>query len=63
MRPSAQARTLFALSLAFGFAARTARALVTLNDGTDKIFVAGTFTMGIDSNIAASAQNVSDTTY
>ena len=38
-----------------------ARALVTLNDGTDKIYVSGTFSMGYDTNISASSDNTSDT--
>ena len=36
---------------------------MTLNDGTDKIFVSGTFAMGYDSNISASAANTADFTY
>ena len=48
--------------LALGSLAAPARALVTLNDGTDKIYASGTFTMGYDSNISASADNTSDTT-
>ena len=38
-------------------------ALVTLNDGTDKIYVSGTWSMGYDTNISASSDNTADTTY
>jgi hypothetical protein len=62
MRSSAFFRT-FLVILAFGLSFRTAHALVTLNDGTDKIYVSGTFSMGYDSNISASASNTSDFTY
>jgi hypothetical protein len=48
--------------LAVGLVAGPARALVTLNDGTDKIYVSGTFSMGYDSNINASAAATADTT-
>jgi hypothetical protein len=63
MRSSALFRTFLVILLAFGLSARTARALVTLNDGTDKIYVSGSFSMGYDSNISASAANTSDFAY
>ena len=43
-------------------AAVPARALVTLNDGTDKIYVSGSWSMGYDTNISASSDNTADTT-
>jgi hypothetical protein len=55
-------RAAAAAFVALGLAAGSARALVTLNDGTDRIYTSGTFTMGYDSNINASAYDVSDTT-
>ncbi len=65
MRFLVPARAIFVLLLVLGLglAPRTARALVTLNDGTDRIFVTGTFAMGFDSNISASAANTGDYTY
>ena len=41
----------------------TARALVKFNDGHDEIFVTGTAGMGYDSNIFASSDETSDTTF
>lgn len=63
MRSATQTRFLVGLLLGCGVGSGTLRALVTLNDGTDKIYVTGTFSMAFDSNISASAQNMSDTTY
>jgi hypothetical protein len=61
IRP-ATLRAAAAAFVALGLAAGPAGALVTLNDGTDKIYTSGTFTMGYDSNINASSDEVSDTT-
>jgi len=63
MSISAPLRALCVVVLSCGLFLRTAHALVSLNDGTDKIFVSGTFTMGYSTNITASAQQIGDTTY
>lgn len=59
---AAAARAGLALACVLVLICRPALALVTLNDGTDKIYVSGTFSMGFDSNISASAANTSDVT-
>jgi hypothetical protein len=43
--------------------ARPALGLVTLNDGTDTIFVTGGYSMGYSTNIGASSENIADSTY
>lgn len=63
MRLQGSVRVAFAFLSILGFTAQIAHALVTLNDGTDKIFVSSTFSMGYDSNITASALGVSDISY
>jgi hypothetical protein len=56
-------RALCACWIATAISVRTARALVTLNDGTDKIYVSGTFTLGHTSNLSASADGTGDYSY
>ena len=58
----AKIRAVAAALAILALAAVPARALVTLNDGTDKIYVSGTWSMGYDTNISASSDNTSDTT-
>ncbi len=48
--------------LAVAWLAVPAKALVTLNDGTDKIYVSGSFSMGYDTNIGADSSNTADFT-
>jgi hypothetical protein len=63
MRIPPPLRAACALWIVGGAAVRSARALVTLNDGTDKIYVSGTWTMGYDSNLSASAGGSGDVSY
>ena len=54
---------LFVTALSAMLVCQQARALVTLNDGTDKIFVVGSVGVSRDSNIFASREGGSDFVY
>jgi hypothetical protein len=56
-------RTGLAVLLAATLACPPARALVTLNDGRDRIFVTGSFSATHDSNVFANSENQGDTVY
>ncbi len=56
-------RAALALGLATSLAVTPARALVTLNDGHDKIFVNGSMSVSRDSNVFANSDNRGDYVY
>ncbi len=65
MRPHAFAhstRAAFNVCLLLALAS-SAHGIVKFNDGHDEIFVTGTVGMGYDSNVFASSENISDTTF
>jgi hypothetical protein len=57
------ARPICMATLSVALLSQQARALVTLNDGTDKIFVTGSVNVSRDSNIFASREGGSDYVY
>lgn len=62
MRFSARLRVACALGLIALSSRRPARALVRLNDGTDQIYVNGSYTLGYQTNVDGSAGGTGDTT-
>src|SRR3954468_10231775 len=56
-------RTGLAVLLAATVACPPAQALVTLNDGRDRIFVTGSFSATHDSNVFANSDNEGDVVY
>jgi len=63
MSPSATIRSSFIVVIGVTLVMQQARALVSLNDGTDRIFVTGTFGVSRDSNIFASRGGAGDLVY
>ncbi len=58
-----ESRAAIALLLATSLACAPARALVTLNDGHDKIYVTGSVSVSRDSNVFANSDNKGDFVY
>jgi hypothetical protein len=56
-------RTAGLLWLALGLAAARVRALVRFNDGTDQVYVSGTYSIGHTSNLSSSSTGTGDYSY